>query len=471
MRTKKTRRARFSVRTLRQRKAPPATHYLSKPVTFWVAVLSLFAFVSGNMLGTQGWTVFWRSVLGNADDVLVAYEGTFVAGPIPLVPDPIKWAKYGGDQRVHTFQQAPQDVLIAYPKYVPFDQRGSDPVANRLYSVDFAGTYATGGGKGSHAGIDMTAPRGTPVVAVMNGIVVHAESDSGYGNYIILRHPNVPDPDAPGKSTTLYSLYAHMDSETVSRGMIVKKGEQIGTVGRTGDATGYHLHFAIQRMPDAWWPFTYADARAANVSFNQAIDSGLNRDVLLKNMANPMLYVQSNFSPLTPVVAQTSSSAAPRVQKTAQQLRDERLQARVARRDQQVAVAHTTSTVVVAQNDVIVPAPVVVVSAPVSATSTQKPITAYQIDLAREVSERSWQKVRISLLDDQGAVLKNPVWDRDITLRTAYGQADFKPEVLKRSDFVNGVAEVQMLPRGRTTIVVQLMPQNVLSTPMKVSAN
>ena len=74
----------FRVKTLQKRKEPHALHFLTEKMSFWVAVFSLFAFVTGNMVGQHGWRVFWKSVLGEFDDSLIVYEGTVP----PIVPSP-----------------------------------------------------------------------------------------------------------------------------------------------------------------------------------------------------------------------------------------------------------------------------------------------------------------------------------------------------------------------------------------------
>lgn len=87
-------------------------------------------------------------------------------------------------------------------------------------------------------GVDLGAPSGTPIYAAAAGTVIVSKVggyNGGYGNYVVIDHGN-------GTQT----LYAHLSSDSVSVGQSVSKGERIGGVGRTGDATGNHLHFEVR---------------------------------------------------------------------------------------------------------------------------------------------------------------------------------------------------------------------------------
>ena len=89
-----------------------------------------------------------------------------------------------------------------------------------------------------HNGIDLAADEGTPVYAIKDGAVYTViENDGVFGNYIILSHDQ-------GKMT---SVYAHLSKALVERYQSVKKGDVIGYVGQTGQATGPHLHFEIRK--------------------------------------------------------------------------------------------------------------------------------------------------------------------------------------------------------------------------------
>jgi murein DD-endopeptidase MepM/ murein hydrolase activator NlpD len=87
-----------------------------------------------------------------------------------------------------------------------------------------------------HAGLDLIAPRGTPVQAASSGRVVSAGFvGGGWGKLVVVLH-------ADGVRT----LYAHLSKIDVRRGMLVDTGTRLGRVGATGDATGPHLHFEVR---------------------------------------------------------------------------------------------------------------------------------------------------------------------------------------------------------------------------------
>lgn len=83
---------------------------------------------------------------------------------------------------------------------------------------------------------DIAAPGGTPIYAAAGGTVLTSADgwNGGYGNYVVIKHPN-------GTQT----LYAHMSERAVSSGS-VSAGEVIGYVGSTGKSTGNHLHFEVR---------------------------------------------------------------------------------------------------------------------------------------------------------------------------------------------------------------------------------
>ena len=99
-----------------------------------------------------------------------------------------------------------------------------------------------------HWGVDIMAPKGTPVRAVFSGQVIRAgdfEGSIGKGVFILTRD----------KKGNFFTGYAHLDKTFVEDRARVKKGQIIGTVGETGKATGPHLHIEMRLLK----PGTYAE--------------------------------------------------------------------------------------------------------------------------------------------------------------------------------------------------------------------
>jgi murein DD-endopeptidase MepM/ murein hydrolase activator NlpD len=98
---------------------------------------------------------------------------------------------------------------------------------------------ARDGGKRKHEGIDIFAKKGTPVVAVYDGVIISKSTTPLGGKNLWLQSLHKP----------LRAYYAHLDQQKVRAGQFVKKGQVIGTVGNTGNAkhTPSHLHFGIYK--------------------------------------------------------------------------------------------------------------------------------------------------------------------------------------------------------------------------------
>lgn len=121
------------------------------------------------------------------------------------------------------------------------------PITGRITSR-FGGRQSPGGiGSTNHKGIDIAAPRGTPVYAADGGIVTYAGWMGGYGYLVRINHNN------NGYET----YYGHNSSLTVSVGDRVYKGQQIARVGSTGNSTGNHCHFEVRYNGVARNPLSY----------------------------------------------------------------------------------------------------------------------------------------------------------------------------------------------------------------------
>jgi len=132
-----------------------------------------------------------------------------------------------------TVTEDPKDQVIA---------RGTSDIPSRgsgsfIWPVKGGGRISSGYGwrNGSfHAGIDITSPKGTAILASDSGVVVSQGWDGAYGLSVVICHGRY------------YTRYAHNSKNVVTTGQAVNKGQVIAYMGSTGRSTGTHLHFEIR---------------------------------------------------------------------------------------------------------------------------------------------------------------------------------------------------------------------------------
>ncbi len=107
-----------------------------------------------------------------------------------------------------------------------------------IWPVEGKVTHAFEGAENKrHLGIDIASPIGTPIKASNAGTVLYSNNAmKGYGNVVIIRH-----------SEEYVTIYAHNQVNLVEEGAWAEKGQVIGKVGQTGNATGPLLHFEIRK--------------------------------------------------------------------------------------------------------------------------------------------------------------------------------------------------------------------------------
>jgi murein DD-endopeptidase MepM/ murein hydrolase activator NlpD len=86
--------------------------------------------------------------------------------------------------------------------------------------------------QGKHKGVDIAGKLNSPIFAVEDGVVEKSYYSESYGNVIFIHHPS-----------NYVTVYAHLNERLVTSGQQIRKGETIGKMGRSGQATGVHLHF------------------------------------------------------------------------------------------------------------------------------------------------------------------------------------------------------------------------------------
>ena len=104
-----------------------------------------------------------------------------------------------------------------------------------------------------HTGVDISAPKGTPVRAAADGVVLRAGWNGGYGKCVIVDHGH-------GYQT----WYGHLSRMDVIEGQPIRQGEVVGAVGSTGHATGPHLHYEVRVGATPVNPYRFL-AKAATV--------------------------------------------------------------------------------------------------------------------------------------------------------------------------------------------------------------
>lgn len=114
----------------------------------------------------------------------------------------------------------------------------TSPFGNRIHPILGTSRF--------HAGLDVGAEEGSPIVAADQGTVIIAEWYGGYGNAVIIDHGN-----------NLTTLYGHASQLYVTVGQQVQKGQMIAAVGTTGLSTGPHLHFEVRVQGEPTDPIAY----------------------------------------------------------------------------------------------------------------------------------------------------------------------------------------------------------------------
>lgn len=136
-------------------------------------------------------------------------------------------------EEVEALSKRAGDMASCIPAIPPIEP---DPAKFSVSSPFGSRVDPVFGGVRTHSGVDFSAKKGTPIYATGDGVIEFVNFQFfGYGTMVVIDH-------GFGYKTN----YAHLSEAFVVEGMKIKRGECIGTVGRTGKATGDHLHYEVE---------------------------------------------------------------------------------------------------------------------------------------------------------------------------------------------------------------------------------
>src|SRR5690625_4217445 len=151
--------------------------------------------------------------------------------------------------------------------------RITSPFGNRKHPISGRNSF--------HTGIDLVKLKGgrnAPIEAFTSGTVLFAgwgatgTGFGGYGNVVLIKDKN-----------NRGQVYAHLDSVSVRKGQVIKKGQAIGRQGNTGNSTGPHLHYEVRKKAESKVPFGWISDRANNclnpTSYLKEFDHSINVSV------------------------------------------------------------------------------------------------------------------------------------------------------------------------------------------------
>ena len=205
----------------------------------------------------------------------------FVFGNLSFARDyPVKEVsgKFCGNNQICTIPLP----KIEQANYLNYEK---SPLIRRIYSVLWGGTYFWGRdfGWGAHKGVDITSQIGTPIYAIGTGEVIYAGKKWERGKLITIEH------SFAGKK--IYSNYAHLSQVLVKVGDKVKTSDLIAKMGTSGNSTGPHLHFQIDKTE---WKHPYHPGNCGGVTLNQNVNEARCWNLVRENTLDPILFLESD---------------------------------------------------------------------------------------------------------------------------------------------------------------------------------
>lgn len=183
---------------------------------------------------TKSYPIIWQSDSWQETDELTVSKGKFRVSHIKVDK---KMAVFGKEElkRIRADQKALKESYAAKVNATPFIHITQMPTEG-IESTPFgAQRYVNGEPRSPHSGIDIAAPEGEPVITPLAGKVLVVSGMYLNGNTVAIGHGH-----------GVVSVFSHLKTALVKEGAWIETGTQIGEVGKTGRATGPHLHWGIR---------------------------------------------------------------------------------------------------------------------------------------------------------------------------------------------------------------------------------
>lgn len=400
--------------------------------------------------------------------------------PVQKVPD---WVKLSDNEWNLNYSDMPSNKMVQIPEYnpqklkIPFEElkwgnAKDNAIRNEkiTYSVPYMGNYKLDGIEfaGSHLAVDIKIPSGTPIYAIGNGIIKKtSEQLYGFGKHVVIEHIDFPSYENSSVKTTYYSSYSHLQSINVTEGSVVKKSDIIGYSGSTGTTTTPHLHFQIDKNTAPWypfWPFTSKESADAGLSFNGAVNAGLNQEKAIMHTISPIMYIQKH-------TGAQSNYATPRASQP--QSDQPQPHANEPQQDQQTTSPSSTTRPVNKETPARVPEKVVDENDNIQENYYPKPLPldldidndktttvehqestyiTYEIVGDDTFIPNQPKTIAIKAVTRDGSTVSNYSPDEQIKIDVTRGQATIKPNRLNSSDFINGIAKLTFTTKNESPV-------------------
>lgn len=208
-----------------------------------VCAIILIGFALLKFFGGDAYTQIKSWYLQNVNDSIVVQEqlNSIKQSFLHLLPSTANSQAESSKQEGNTSSNPadPNRTLVSQTGTSTYSAYSKVPVTMSVFLTSPVqnGTITSAFGFRSgtlHKGVDIAAPMNTKIFAAMPGKADVCTANSSYGNYVVIDHGN-----------GIKTLYAHCSSIQVKKGDTVRYGQQIATVGSTGDSDGPHVHFEL----------------------------------------------------------------------------------------------------------------------------------------------------------------------------------------------------------------------------------